>query len=301
MVALTRAEGLWFQDCGLVIQAETTIFRVSREFLAMQSPIFRDMLSLPPPEDADMMDGCPFVFLPDKAEDVAVFLKALLHFDFFEPSPAPTTLSILSSILRMSHKYEVRALWRRAIVHLSSLHPTTLHEYENLRLSWFDLLTDADYLEIILLAREFHLDWILPMAFYRACEFTSDATTLESPLELDDKVRFMSGSRYLETESMCDLLCFLWSPLKIDGCDSPHKCLSSRINVRRTVECGRERLALDLWKQEHWATLDVCNVCLSSMKIVQQEAMQSLWDTLPEVYGLPGWSELGDVKVEVLK
>ncbi|KAJ6553245.1 hypothetical protein B0H19DRAFT_159467 [Mycena capillaripes] len=46
MVALTCAEllreseGLWFQDCGLVIQADTNIFRVSREFLAMQSHMF---------------------------------------------------------------------------------------------------------------------------------------------------------------------------------------------------------------------------------------------------------------------
>lgn len=78
---LTRAEGLWFEDCGLIIQAESTIFRVSRDFLAVHSPVFRDMLSLPTPKDADMMDGCPFVNLRDSAEDIAVFLKALVYYE----------------------------------------------------------------------------------------------------------------------------------------------------------------------------------------------------------------------------
>jgi hypothetical protein len=76
---LMRAEGLWFEDCGLIIQAERTLFRVSRDFLAVRSPVFRDMLSLPTPQSADMMDGCPFVCLPDSAQDVAHFLKALIY------------------------------------------------------------------------------------------------------------------------------------------------------------------------------------------------------------------------------
>jgi hypothetical protein len=71
---LTRAQDLWFQDCGLIIQAEDTIFRVSGTILAVQSTVFRDMLSLPIPEAADTIDGCPFVLLPDSAEDTGNFL-----------------------------------------------------------------------------------------------------------------------------------------------------------------------------------------------------------------------------------
>lgn len=58
-----RAEGLWFEDCGLIIRAEDTIFRVSGAILAVQSTIFRDMLSLPTPENQETLDGCPQVFL----------------------------------------------------------------------------------------------------------------------------------------------------------------------------------------------------------------------------------------------
>jgi hypothetical protein len=77
---LTRAQDLWFQDCGLIIQAEDTIFRVSGAILAVQSTVFRDMLSLPTPGDGDTMDGCPFVLLPDTAEDTDNFLRAVLCF-----------------------------------------------------------------------------------------------------------------------------------------------------------------------------------------------------------------------------
>ncbi|KAJ7159637.1 hypothetical protein C8R46DRAFT_906332 [Mycena filopes] len=171
---LNRAEGLWFEDCGLIIQAETTIFRVSRDFLAFHSPVFKDMLSLPPPTDADMMDGCPFVLLPDTAEDVAVFLKALIHYDFFEPYPAATTLSILTGVLRMSHKYEVDALRKRGLAHISALHPTTLSEYLSLEAdttSWVDkLYQEGGRSSIIILARQLSIDWILPVAFYRNCD-----------------------------------------------------------------------------------------------------------------------------------
>ncbi|KAJ7602681.1 hypothetical protein B0H17DRAFT_1122261 [Mycena rosella] len=76
---LVRAEGLWFEDCGLIIQAENVLFRVSRDFLAARSSIFEDMLSLPTPRDAERMNGCPFVRLPDSAENFAAFLKALVY------------------------------------------------------------------------------------------------------------------------------------------------------------------------------------------------------------------------------
>ncbi|KAF8178574.1 hypothetical protein K438DRAFT_1266022 [Mycena galopus ATCC 62051] len=38
------ADGLRFADGGLIIQAEMTLFRVYRNFLAMHSAVFRDML-----------------------------------------------------------------------------------------------------------------------------------------------------------------------------------------------------------------------------------------------------------------
>ncbi|KAJ7760002.1 hypothetical protein B0H16DRAFT_1415678 [Mycena metata] len=201
---LTRCEGLWFQDCGLVIQAEETIFRLSRDMLATQSPVFRDMLSLPAPQDVDTMDGCPFVLVPDPANDVAAFLCALFYYDFFEPFPAPTTFEILASVLRMSYKYEVDALRKRALIHLSSAHSTQFGDGRPLHQnfpSWRTALADGTNDENILiveLARQVGADWILPTAFYRMCAQSYEETIITRPnLSTEDQIRYFRGLRSL--------------------------------------------------------------------------------------------------------
>lgn len=77
---LTRAPGLWFEDGGLIIRAQSTLFRVSRDVLATHSSVFRDMLALPSAGEGNMRDGCPFVHLPDNAKDVEYFLRALFDY-----------------------------------------------------------------------------------------------------------------------------------------------------------------------------------------------------------------------------
>ncbi|KAJ7645219.1 hypothetical protein DFH06DRAFT_595859 [Mycena polygramma] len=121
---LKRAEGLWFKDCGLIIQAESTLFRISRDFLALRFPIFRDVCAVPAPAAVEMMEGCPFVRLPDTAHDFDCFLRALVYSESFEPYPAKTTFPVLAGVLRMSHKYEVEPLRQRALTHFSSRYPT---------------------------------------------------------------------------------------------------------------------------------------------------------------------------------
>ncbi|KAJ7456055.1 hypothetical protein FB451DRAFT_1407393 [Mycena latifolia] len=289
---LRRAEGLRFDDCGLILQAETTIFRISREFFGIHSPVFRGMLSLPTPKDADIMDGCPFVLLPDSAEDVTYFLKALL---FFEPRPAPVTYSVLAGILRMRHKYEVDALRKRALIYLSHFHPTTLIGWEELDdNSHFGFLGEEDEeqglrpISIILLARQLSIDWILLIAFYRVCELTYESLIIKGydtvELSTDDKVNCMIACRLLETTAVTQMLDFLWSPPRVDGCISRRVCADARLACRRTEEKKRERtsdgaatMPLDIWRKGAQRKLEICcEVCLSAMKIAHQDAEQSL-------------------------
>jgi hypothetical protein len=73
----TRVEELWFSDGGLVVQAEQSLFRVSGGILAARSPVFKDMLSFTQPPDAETIEGCPVVRLPDRAADITVFFRAI--------------------------------------------------------------------------------------------------------------------------------------------------------------------------------------------------------------------------------
>jgi hypothetical protein len=79
--ALQCCEELWLDGGNLIIQAENTLFKVFSAILAIASPVFKDMLSVPQPggSAAESFEGLPFVRLPDTAFDVTQFLKALVY------------------------------------------------------------------------------------------------------------------------------------------------------------------------------------------------------------------------------
>ncbi|KAJ7456058.1 hypothetical protein FB451DRAFT_1048603 [Mycena latifolia] len=308
---LQRAEGLYFEDCGLIIRAETTLFRISRDFLAARSLVFEGMLSLPPPRDAEKMDGCPFVHLPDSAEDITAFLKALVYSESFEPYPAPTSFSMIASVLRMSHKYEVDVLRKRALVHLSEVHPLELHAWELIKHPLFSSPPEPTSLEVALLARQTSAIWVLPTAFYRIYEVAEESDIVHGiesgALGPADKVACIRAIRWLETAGTSKILEFLWAPLEMPGCYGGTRCSDSRIKTRIAAEAWRASdpgtasfLPLTLWGADDWERLDVCRICLRRMKATHAEAKQCIWDKLPELFGLPNWTELARLKTEAL-
>ncbi|KAJ7602765.1 hypothetical protein FB45DRAFT_1072642 [Roridomyces roridus] len=309
-----RAQGLWFEDCGLVIQAEDVLFRVSRDFLAAHSPVFRDMLSVPTPANAETREGCPFVSLPDTAQDFTVFLKALLYYDFFEPPPAQTTCDILFGVLRMSHKYGVDPLRKRALAHIALFHPTTIDEYELTAANplpsshWMEeLLRREGGLPMIPLARQLSLDWMLPVAFYRVCQHAKEAHVLHD-LSADDQLRYILACRMLETGEVSKILNFLWMPIDECSNDDPPTCNRIRIGYRRFAEERRvvsadlaSKLPLDVWTSKDCSEMRVCAPCLRAMMDAHGAAKRSFWDRLPSFFGLPNWEELEKMKSEAFE
>lgn len=79
-VTFTHSD-LWWEDGNIVIQAETTQFRVYKGHLATHSEIFRDMFSIPQPsmDPKETVEGCPVVQVSDTAEDWTYILQALLE------------------------------------------------------------------------------------------------------------------------------------------------------------------------------------------------------------------------------
>lgn len=68
---------IWFDDGSVILQAESTQFRVHRTMLARHSPVFRDIFSIPQPGDEALIEGCPIIHLSDSAEDIRLTLLAL--------------------------------------------------------------------------------------------------------------------------------------------------------------------------------------------------------------------------------
>ncbi|KAJ7119164.1 hypothetical protein C8R44DRAFT_673506 [Mycena epipterygia] len=326
-----RVQELWFEDGNLIIQAGDRQFRVYRGILAARSPVFRDMLAFPQPLDSELIEGCPVVRLPDAATEVTVFLQAIFDPDFFMAFPAPTTFDIIVGCLRLSNKYEVDSLRRRALVHLSSGYRTTLVEADSARYddddpnpnrppseieSWPTPESLTSRLCVIQLAREVDALWVLPLAFYNLAAILprigSDIfhgavyNGVPVSLSLQDQKSFLFGHDFQLRSTNADIMGFLTYPHSDDikGCESPTRCTAERfiaIDRSREMISAGQAIPLDAWRSEDWDMLDeLCPACLTVLKETYQYARQIFWGNLPETYGLPPWKELENLKEAAL-
>ncbi|KAK7038428.1 BTB domain-containing protein [Favolaschia claudopus] len=308
---LKKSESLWFSDCGLVIRANTTLFRVSGEILASKSPIFRDMLHMPQPSSSqcETFEGCPVVSLADDPNDTEVFLRAIFDSEFFEPYPSETDFETIHGVLKLSNKYLVDYLRRRALTHLSCRYPTTLE-------GWMDLTPTSWRIEpdllipVINLAREVSALWILPAVFYSLCistphHFRSLARGVSfqggtSRLSPSDLEIFLEGS-HAQRECASAMLQFLWYPEHLQGCTSWSRCYSARCAERKYREGLQYQLGyrpIEIWGDAEWRQLpaSICAACLERMRGLHQQAMEGFWDDLPAKYHLPCWDDLEQMK-----
>ena len=74
-----QSTSYWFDDGSVIIQAENTQYRVHRSLLSRHSSIFNDMFSLPQPamDPGPTSEGCPVIFLSDKATDLEHVLSVI--------------------------------------------------------------------------------------------------------------------------------------------------------------------------------------------------------------------------------
>jgi hypothetical protein len=65
-------------DANFIIRSSNFVdFRVHKSILAMASPIFKDLLSLPQPSDNETVDGLPVVQLSESSELLSSLISIL--------------------------------------------------------------------------------------------------------------------------------------------------------------------------------------------------------------------------------
>ncbi|KAJ7494264.1 hypothetical protein B0H11DRAFT_2392492 [Mycena galericulata] len=234
------------------------------------------------PPDSELVEGCPLVRLNDVAAEVTIF----------QTYPSKTTILTITGILRLSHKYGVDYVRRCALVHLSSSYFT--------KLSGFDLNSSDEGPK---LAREVDAPWLLPWAFY------SLSRCVGADIDLADQVSFLKGCSAQLNAATSAVMRFLHFPVDSPGCSSPAECTPVRLRGLELLRLYREDYIqqadpLLIWRGDDWDSLemdDICFVCLTRMKILHQQARQEFWEQLPQLYGLPGWTELEKLKSAALR
>ncbi|KAJ7124668.1 hypothetical protein C8R43DRAFT_1111741 [Mycena crocata] len=300
--------GLWFNDGNLVLRAGNSEFRIYGGLLGDRSPVFHDMLQFPQPKDNETVDGCPVVEMSDdNEEDLVYFLKAIFDYEFFLPFPTKTNFDVLFGVLRLSTKYQVEPLRRRALVHLSSAFPSTPPEKHLDDASW--AIADEEWIRLILLGNELSIDWVLPLAFYRASTLCTTAQLLDGidvkgshiALSSQDRLLCIEQKLALSKATSSAIINFLWDPAVIPGCIIRHArvCNDARFSARKVAETWRETYGpLTIWMSTDWSEQleGVCFACMAAMKTAHQEALDGFWNGLPQRFGLPGWDELKQLK-----
>ncbi|KAJ7619815.1 hypothetical protein DFH06DRAFT_72908 [Mycena polygramma] len=302
---LRRVEDLWFPRDTVVIRAEDTIFQVSRAVLGAKSSVFSDMIAFPQPttKDTQVIDGSPVVRLHDSSADVEVFLRAIFDSTYFLPAPAEIELPITLGILRLSHKYDVQYLHRRALGHLaaSGWYAETVFNHP---FPWAVNPPGAPVmrsLSVISAATEVGALWLLPKSYYFASGY---------PTEL--------------------LLPYINGPMR----EYVQKCLVARPHlVRGTIAVNRVLIptcngcpagcsdiaqavfqdllnSLELDDESGFKPLETlvgfendARVCASCMRVARRnrkKALNAFWAKVPSIFGLPPWPELHAMKKAAL-
>jgi hypothetical protein len=78
-------------------------FRVHKGVLAMSSPFFKDLLSLPQPPDDELVDGLPVVQVPENAE----LLNSLVSLLYPIPPIIPRSYKKVYALLAACQKYDM--------------------------------------------------------------------------------------------------------------------------------------------------------------------------------------------------
>ncbi|KAJ7655796.1 hypothetical protein DFH06DRAFT_1329233 [Mycena polygramma] len=290
-----RVESLWFPAETIVICAENKIFRVSGGILVARSNVFRDMLGLPQPPSSDIerIEGSPVVRLQDSAQDTEIY---------FMPGPAPFDLSDVLGILRLSHKYDVQYLYRRALDHLAM---DGYHGADDAKLTRH-LTSDFDdspinALSVIVTAMEVEAPWLLPNAYYEVSTFSSDVLLPHLAGELAPHVQkcLVANHRLVRAELLING--FLTKRSTSD-CASVQRCM----DLRRQKLCNllpalaKRRYSDPVFELggvlEALRKKGMCKHCLNWARDEQQAAASAFWRELPDIFGLPPQRELDELQ-----
>ncbi|KAK7062378.1 BTB domain-containing protein [Favolaschia claudopus] len=252
---LQRGEGLWFPDASLILRAENSLFRVHSSILAARSSVFRDMVAFPQPRqleggEGDIVDGLSVVRLHDSAAEVEVFLKAIFDSSFFERPPIPVDFSAVIGVLRLSHKYDVQYLFRRALSHLNSMYPTSLQEfmdvvygepdaYSHVRADLSPLVTM--HMATLRAASEVGASWLLPAAYYRIASASRFMKSSKGCLSIADIQRCLTAQTAF-VRATAESHAFL-RLLPAPACQTPANCratVSTAYGILDDWSCDQE-------------------------------------------------------------
>ncbi|KAF7290657.1 hypothetical protein MIND_01306000 [Mycena indigotica] len=303
-LSFKRQSDLWYSDGNLIIVAGAggLGFRVYAQFLAAKSKTFAEM------RPTDVIEGIPAVRLDDAEDDVEQFLKAIFDTDHFMPPPSPTKLSTVLAVLRLSHKYDVQFLIRRALRHLNAVYPTTLSEFLAIpspsHLEYPEPRL-AGHVRALKAAMDVDAQWLFPAIHYSiSCSpLRSILATQPSWSALSEQTQF-----FIVTKHAWRLHRFEkvhegpLNPVDEATCADPRACLRTQATyaTRLVAIIGRDQPldAIRFWDEPgiEGYLKRRCDNCAKGIRERINIMQGMVWDALPRTFEFPEWKILVNMR-----
>jgi hypothetical protein len=97
--AISPVESFDVPDANLIVRSSDLVdFLVHKPVLAMASPFFKDLLSLPQPSDGEFVDGLPVVQLSEDSEVLNTLVSMLYPIPTVKPKSYEKVLYLLATL-----------------------------------------------------------------------------------------------------------------------------------------------------------------------------------------------------------
>ncbi|KAF8064857.1 hypothetical protein FPV67DRAFT_158026 [Lyophyllum atratum] len=292
-----RSTEFWFSDGSIIVIVENTAFRIHKSILSRHSDVFSDLFTVPQPQTgSEKIDGVEAVRLTDDLSGFTDVIRALYEPFHFDKLASNTDLAMLiefvSGILRISTKYNILCLREKCIAVLKTKFPSSLSACDKLLSSGYKYIAST-IVRAIPLARETNVPEILPWAFYISTNISHEALLEDSILSWQDKTLCLVGKNHLWEKQKSVTHKFLFEFSKAPNCCSYPSCqsrLPPLMSWRRTEELRGSPHPLNQF--EEWDSLKVCSKCLEHIQAQHQKGRESVWKSLPTIFGLGTWDDI---------
>ncbi|KAJ7099933.1 hypothetical protein B0H15DRAFT_818094 [Mycena belliarum] len=300
---LVRSQ-IWMPYGDIILQAESTLFRVNRDVLAQQSSVFCDMFSIPQPPNEPTVDGCPVVHVSDKAKDWKMLFGVL--YNSFRYYNAALPFNILAPMLRLGRKYDFSAAKDNAVWRIRFEFPGKLEAWSGVSAE-LTKIGPCQLTDLLCLTYECGVTSSIPaLAFCCLREQTLEYLLTEiqhddgSRSTLPDHIR-LTLAIALERIASFQRATFAWledaSVIPHHSCTTQMKCTNQRRTMHHdlTFLGGNELVrcyGLDDWNDD-WED-EFCVVCSGAGETAFSKSRKMVWEALPMFFGLPGWKDLKD-------
>ncbi|KAJ7918396.1 hypothetical protein B0H13DRAFT_2436368 [Mycena leptocephala] len=303
--ASVRSE-LWMPYGDIILQVESTQFRVNRDVLAKQSSVFRDLFSVPQPLNEATIDGCPIVELSDSAEDWVLILETL--YNPFQHHATPK-FNVLAAMLRLGRKYEIIQAHEEAVSRIHYEFPSDFKAFNDLDADMTKIKYHRGiYCDLLNLAYECGIYSSIPLLAF-CCLREDKLEPLLNGVERDDGLRTaLSDDLKIRTALAFGKMALFqyeslsWlrddSVIPHRSCQSAARCTQQKNAMARVVDQDHDGqfnlgYTIDQW-DDRWTGM-LCDVCEEDATTVYDLNRAKGWELLPSFFGLPEWKDLKDV------